>query len=199
MGSADAYGVDDEPILRSCFGGDERVAREILAVGEEHEHLLVLVVQERFSRRFDRARDVRPAERDHARVERVEGLLEDGVVERERRLEKRAPGERDEADAILGKLSDEIANGELRALEPIGLHVGREHALRRIHGEEDVHAAPVSLFPSISELRTRERDRSEHDAAHDHGFFEASPNRRHRRSQIGQEMLRAELRERASP
>ena len=59
--------------------------------------------------------------------ERGEKFAKNLVVGAERRLEKRGAGKHDEADAFAGKFFEEGRDEELRAREPVGLDVGREH------------------------------------------------------------------------
>ena len=86
------------PSSAAALRRGEAVPLEILAVGEEHQHLLVRGLVARAPRAPRRSRaDVGAAARDRPGVERVERLEEHVVVERHRALHERVAGEGDAA------------------------------------------------------------------------------------------------------
>ena len=149
---------------------------------EKHQDLLIgrLVVQ-RGARHFDRAADVGAAARDDRRVDGVERLREHVAIERQRALQERVAGKRHQPDAIALELRDQIGDGELGARQPIGLQVGRAHALRRVDGEQEVDAASLRLFPAIAALRPRQRRARRQQADDDERPLDDAPRPRQRR------------------
>ena len=106
--------------------------------------------RQRLGRDVDSAPDVGPAARDDRGVEGVERLEERVVVERHRALDEGVAGERDEPDAVAREPVDEVANGELRALEARGLHVVGVHALGGVDDQQEVGPLPLERSPSAS-------------------------------------------------
>ena len=107
-------------------------------------------------RDLDRLGEIRAAARDDLGVEFLERIEHRAVIDRERRLEKRAARKRDEPHAVAAELRDQILRRELCAREPAGREIVCQHALRDIDGEQHVAAFALALLPRVAELRLRE-------------------------------------------
>ncbi len=131
----------------------ERVAFEVLAVGDEHEGLVAArTALQRGVGLTDGGRDVGAAAGDAVGVDHVERLIKGAVIEGDGAGKERRAGKDDQADGIAIQPLCEIVDGEFGTGEPVGLHVGRVHAARGVHREHEVVAAAVGLFPAISPL-----------------------------------------------
>ena len=160
-GRADAHGVDRDALLRGLAGRDARVAREILSVAHEHQQLLAVGRgAEGFLGLVEHGADVAAAARDDLAVEGLQRFAEGRVVAGERRLQERAAGEGDQAHAIALELAQQIDHRELRARQPVGLHVRGQHAARDIDGEEHVGAAVTHVLHAPAEGRAAPARRS---------------------------------------
>ena len=95
---------------------------------------------------------IRAAHRHERRIERGQKLVEHLVVRAHGHLEEGRAGEHHQADALAAQSVEEALDQQPRALEPRGPHVGREHAARKVEGDDDLarlvehrllHAAPL--------------------------------------------------------
>ena len=124
---ADADGENFQALLRRVFRRFERTFVVVLAVGEQHERLVMIFFLERRQRRVDGRRERRAALRNGIHVERLHALLKRRVVNRQRTFQKRVARERDQAEPIRAGALHQFQRGELRALEPVRRDVRREH------------------------------------------------------------------------
>ena len=140
------------------FGGFHRVLVQFLAIGEKDERAVVaLAFAKSLDRRLDRRRDVRAAARDDVGVEFAERVEHRAVIDRQRRLQKRAARKSDQPRAVALELADQILRRQLRAPEPVRREVGGEHAFRAVDGEDHVAPFALTLLPSVAHPRLRQR------------------------------------------
>ena len=100
----------------------------VLAVGEQHQGLVVLSLLERRLRGFNRLGQRRPAHRDDADHERIDALAKGVVIEREGTLQKRRAGEWNQREPVAFGQLHQIEGGQFGAREAIGPHVLGQHA-----------------------------------------------------------------------
>ena len=144
--------------------GDHRIRLQLLAVGKNDQRaVLALAFSECLVRRLDRIREIRPAARDDVRVEFLQRVAHRAEVRRERRLQERRSGKRDQAHAVALDLIQQILGGELCAREPVRQEIRREHGFRGVDREDDVAPALPFLLPSEAPPRPCECDNGERD------------------------------------
>jgi hypothetical protein len=130
----------------------------VLAVGEQHEHLVMVVFLERGQRGVDGRGDGRAALRNRIHVQRLHALLKRRVVNRQRTFQKRVAGERDQPHPVRAGLLHQFQRGELGARQPVRRDVGRQHALGSVHRHDDVQSALLDFLQIKSMLRPGQRD-----------------------------------------
>ena len=163
-------GEDAQAFLGGFLGGLQRAGVVVLAVGEQHEHLVVVAFLEGGQGSLDRFGDGRAALRDDVHVQRLDALAEGRVVNGQRALQEGAAGEGDQAEAVgLGALH-QVQRGQLGARQAVGRDVLRQHALRGVNGDDDVQPALLDFLPVKAPLRPRQRqdqaDHGQNQAAH---------------------------------
>ena len=97
------------------------------------------------------------------------------LVERERALEKRRAGERDQGEPVVFRLLHQVERGEFGAREAIGLHVFRQHAARGVDGHHDVETALFGLLLIETPLRPGQCQHRAGDRENDQGEPELLP------------------------
>src|SRR5262249_12375075 len=132
---------------------------KIFAVGDKDENFVGRSARFKDGFCFVKGRsDVCAAARNNIYVKRVERFAERVVIERDRTLQERTAGERNQADAVAIEFHNEISNRELRAREAIGLYILREHAFRSIDSKKHLDSFAVCLLKFKSGLGTRQGD-----------------------------------------
>ena len=145
------------PALAAFFGGFQRAGVVVLAVGEQHQHLVVVAFLEGGQGRLDGLGERRAALGDRVHVERLDALPEGRVVDRQRALQEGAAGEGHQAEPVgLGPLH-QIQRGQFGARQPVGRDVLRQHALGGVDGHDDVQSALLDFLPVKAPLRPRQR------------------------------------------
>ena len=133
----------------------------VLAVGEEHENLVVLsLLLKRGARGLNRLGQRGAALGNHVYVEEIHALPERFLIERKRALQKRAAGERDQPEAVALRETHQIDRRELRARQAVRLHVIGQHAFRGVDGHHDVETALFGFLKREAQLR-REREKNQ--------------------------------------
>ena len=130
----------------------------VLAVGQQHEHLVMAVFLERGQRGVDGRGNGRAALRNRIHVQRLHALLERRVVNRQRTFQKRVAGERHQPHPVRAGLLHQFQRGELGARQPVRRDVRRQHAFRGVHRHHDVQSALLDFLQIKSVLRPRQRD-----------------------------------------
>ena len=98
------------------------VVLEFLAIREQYESPVgALSLAKRIGRLPDGRGDVRPAAWDGAGVQRIQGVLDGGVIDGQRCFHKRVAGESDQAHAVPGERVDQILRRELCPRDPVRL------------------------------------------------------------------------------
>ncbi len=146
-------------MLRRLFCCGDSIGIEFLAISEEDERAgLALCLPKSFLGNCDRGRDIGTAFRNNIGVQFIERIDNGTVVQRERGLEKRGTGERDEPDPVTFEQADEILGEKLGASEPGGRNVRRQHALGSVHGNDDIAAFLLDLLLGEPVSRLRKSD-----------------------------------------
>ena len=96
-------------------------------------------------------------------LDAVEILLQPVVIERERADQVGRAGERDDADAVVGPVFDELRDDGLHDVNAVGrlaveLEVERLHRAGHVQREHDVDAAGLHFGAAVAELRPRQAD-----------------------------------------
>src|SRR5262245_5455311 len=138
----------DAALLRPGNGGIE-IALVALAVGDQHDRLMArLAPLEGVEAGVDRSGQRGATARDDADLDRVEALEERAGIEGKRTLQERRAREGHQREPIAASLVDQVADGELGARQAVRLHVGGEHAARRVECDHEVDALPLHLLPA---------------------------------------------------
>ena len=120
-GTADANGEDCHALVCGSRGGSQHRALQVLAIGQEHQHpVVVAIVIEEALGFLDRTGQIGALARDEFGIERVQRFAERVVVEGERAQRKGTAGEWNQADPVAFEAGHEIEDAEARALEPVG-------------------------------------------------------------------------------
>ena len=148
-----------------------------------------------------RAASIEPAAHIAARhrhgvhIHRTQGVGEGIVVERERALQKRLPGEDDEPDAPTPVPLHIIHHGQLGPFEAVRAHVGNEHAFRGIEHEDRVFALLLELLRLQAPLRPGERQAEEDDGEQHERILHHPPHRAVRQEEARHEAFVRKARE----
>ncbi len=155
---AHADGVDLQGVLPSrCLSGDQCIALEILSVGDQYENFIAAGTAPQRSLGFaNGARYIGAAARNGIDVDRAQRLMKRAIVEGDGAYQEGAARKGHQSHRIPVQLVGKAINREFGSCEPIGLHIRRRHAARRIHRENDFVAAPADLFPAVSHERSRQ-------------------------------------------
>ena len=97
-------------------------------------------------------------------VEIVDRFGDRVVIDRQRRLHKRAAGKRDQTDAIALQLVDQILGREFDALEPVRLHVVGKHAARSIDREKEIEPFALHILKRVTPARLGQSDDGQGEA-----------------------------------
>ena len=127
---------------------------------------MILRVGPKGALRFvDRAGDVRAAARNDSGVERVERFAEGVVIEGHAGIaETRSPAKAIRPTRSPSSLLTRSLTASLARVRRSGFTSCVEHALGRVHGEQDVDAAALHFLPTKTRLRPRQRDEETGDA-----------------------------------
>ena len=155
---ADADGEDHHPGLLCRFRRRQRVLVVIFAVGEQHDHLVIVAFLKRLGRRLNRLANRRAAFGDDVHIQRVQTLAERGVINRQRALQKRAPGKRHQAEPVGLRLLHQIQRGQFRARQAVRRDVLGEHGLGCVNCHHDVQTALGNLLPVKAPLQPGQGD-----------------------------------------
>ena len=156
---ADADGEDVHAALLGARDRSVEIALVALAVGDQHDRLVVALASlEGLEAGIDRRCQRGASARDDADLDGVETLQERAPIEGERALEERRARESHQAETVAAGLGDEIADRELGAGEAVGLHVGREHAARGVERDHQVDSLALHLLPAESPHRAGQGD-----------------------------------------
>ena len=160
------------------MGGVGHAGLVVLAVGHQHEHLVVvLLLFKRPQRLADRLADGGAALRDDVGGEGVDVLHEGVAVDRQRALQKRGAGEGDQAKAVALGQAHQVEHGQLGPLEPVRGLVGGQHTARGVHGNEDVEAAGLGFLQLITALWPGQGDKEQQHDAEQQGQLGLAPGR----------------------
>ncbi len=138
---ADADGKNPQSFLRRMLCRFQRAVVVVLAVGEQHERLVMILFFERLERLVNRRRQRRAALWNRVHIQRLHALLERRVVNRQRTFQKRIARERHQAHAVSAGTLHQFQRGQLRPRQPVRRNVRCEHGFRRVHGDDDVQSA----------------------------------------------------------
>ena len=174
LGAADRHREDADAGFREIGGRGERISALVLAVGDQQHRLSRIAAAaavEHFARLVEGIGDGRSLRR-HA--DRLDGAQEQpgcGVVGGERALDERVAGEHHQADAISVQAVEERRDFQLRALDARRLHVPREHAVRGVERDDQIHARALDHIGALAALRAGGREEKEEQAQAEHRSF----------------------------
>src|SRR5262249_17876268 len=184
-------------IFRRGLRGSDCFAAKIFAVGDENENFVRRRTRLENHFGFVNGRgDISSAARDDIDIERVERFAKRVVVQCDWTLQKRTASERNQTDAIAVEFRDEVSDGELRAGEPVRLHILRQHAFRSVDRKEKFEPFPMCLLKFETDLWSCERDEYKCDAEGKEHTFSELTRSRNRRREFRQQARAGELRER---
>ena len=107
------------PAFAAVLRRFQRAGVVVLAVGEQHQHLVMVAFLERGQRGVDGRGEGRAALRNRIHVQRLHALLKRRVVNRQRTFQKRVAGERDQAQPVRAGLLHQFQCGESGAREAV--------------------------------------------------------------------------------
>ena len=103
---------------------------------------------------LDRTGEVSALAWDEVGIERVQGFTERIVVQSQWAKGEGASGERDESHSVALEPCDKVDDAKSSAFQAVGREVIRQHATRRVHGEEDVDSLALHFSPFVAHLRS---------------------------------------------
>ena len=107
-------------------------------------------------------------------------------------MQKSVAREREQADAVAIEIVDKVIDGELGAVEPVRLHILRQHAFGRVHRDQQFDALAMHFLPVETDLRTGQRDEQTRDAGDENTLFQPASPRGDRRGKLGEQAWRNE-------
>ena len=152
---ADADGEDVHARFGRLFGRRQRfgVGVMVFAVGEEHEHfMIVLALFKRRQRSSDGGGKGCAALWNDADIEGLDALAKSLVVEGEGRLQKGGAGKSHQAKPVVPGLLHQVEGGQFRLFQAIRRNVLGQHAARGVHGDDDVQPFLFCLLPGKTPL-----------------------------------------------
>ena len=156
-GAAHAEAEDGDARLAATAGELERLAGEVLAVGDEDDGVVVALERgELLQREGERGADVRLAARGGVRAGGVERRAEESGVGREGADHAGAVAEGDEPGAVAAEVGDEVGQIGLRAVEAVGVDVLREHGAGDVEQDQDVAGGGDGGLLALAPLRAGE-------------------------------------------
>ena len=179
VGVAQADGEDRHVPLGGDRGRLAGVRLLVVAVGDQQDRLVAVGAGlEDLEGLADRVADGRAAPRGAVGVELVERAAEGVVIDGQRALHHRLPGEGDQAHALPFEPVDEGRHVGLGAAEPAGGDVLGEHRPRDV--DQDVEVAPPGddVFILRAEPRPRQRDEAGHQGRLAQEGLHPEPGRR---------------------
>ena len=163
LGRADADREDAHALLGRLLGGFHRPGIVVLPVREQHQDFVIVAFLESRQRRLNRFRDGRAALGNDIDVERFDALAEGRVVNGQRALQERAAGKRHQAQPVRPRPLHQLERRQLRARQPVGRDVFRQHALRGVNRDHNIQAPQPHFLPIKAPLRPRQRhDQADH-------------------------------------
>ncbi len=177
-GRADADGENFQPGFRRVLRRFECAGVVVLAVGEQHEHLVMIAFLEGGQCGVDGGGDGRAALRNRVHVQCLHALLKRRVVNRQRTFQKCVPGERDQPHSVRPGLLHQFQSGESGTREAVRRDVGRQHALGSVHRHNDVQSVLLDLLQIKSALRPGQRDNQQGNREHQTTEPDFFPRRR---------------------
>ena len=173
---------DHHTLLRRRLGREQRIAAQILAVGDQdHDLLRVPPHRERRLAQANGRGDIRAAQRDGVGVQCLQRFAEGVIVGCHGCLQKRLTGECHEAHAVPIEPIQEILDRQLRPCEPIRLHIRRQHRTGGINRKQNIQPAPLGLLHAHRTQRPRQCDAGGDDHQAEHDPSEPQQRPRHRK------------------
>ena len=194
-GGSHAHGVDFNTV-RLCrrLCRFESTALQILAICHQDQYFIACGTSSQGGLPgLDGGRYIRTAARNRVGIDGAQRLMEGPIVERDRTGQKGGAGKCHDPHRIAIQFLGEIIDRQLSAGEPIGLHIGCQHAARGVDRENDVVAAAAHHFPVESHLRTGERNEQANQRAEEQAALQAPPADRYRPGQLIAQVWRYEL------
>ena len=101
--------------------------------------------------------DIGASARNGVGIQRLHRIAKGIVIGRNRSLQKGIAREGNQTDAIAMQVVEQILRGQLRAGEPVRLHVRSQHALGRVDRDQDIEPAAMRTSVVYRALRSRQR------------------------------------------
>ena len=128
---SDAHGKNAHASVSRFFCGFQGVTAQFFAVGEDDQSAISHgAFAEALGRKSNGARDICSAFGNRLGIQIAQGFNNGVVINRQRRLQKRAASKSDQTNTITLQLANQILDRELNSIQPVRLDVIGQHAAR---------------------------------------------------------------------